>query len=420
MHTSAAIIIQKNWRGYACREMVLRAKGWEAPSLVKMREKKKSAKLQLRQGSLRIEEVLDVYELLTKLGEGNYACVWKARERRTNAVFAMKVVDKNKLKSHLEREMLQVEILLLKQLDHPNLIKCYNVMETYTQFYIALTLFDGEDLFSAVSQSGSFTEADARNILKQTLIALKYLHGLNIAHRDIKPENILVDKAFSKISLCDFGLAKVMTTELEVIICGTPSYMAPEVVALSFNECAPGYGKEVDMWALGVVLYISLCGYPPFVSIHRDEIELFQKILAAAYSFHVDHWTGVSDAAKDMINMLLSVDIKARLCPDRALKHPWMKVPQIVINSNRRLSMRDIANTAIVTENHFPDAPVAHHFLKAPSSVVEGEANVALNARPGTPTYGRLGQSPLTFTRPISAKDKFSVRVRKLQSDSSK
>ena len=164
----------------------------------------------MRQGSLRIEEVLDVYELLTKLGEGNYACVWKARERKTNAVFAMKVVDKNKLKSHLEREMLQVEILLLKQLDHPNLIKCYNVMETYTQFYIALTLFDGEDLFSAVSQSGSFTEADARNILKQTLIALKYLHGLNIAHRDIKPENILVDKAFSKISLCDFGLAKVV------------------------------------------------------------------------------------------------------------------------------------------------------------------------------------------------------------------
>lgn len=179
---------------------------------------------------------------------------------------------------------------------------------------------EGGELFYKIVDIGSFTEARASSIVKQILEGVKYLHEAGIAHRDLKPENILCKGSDDDmvIKIADFGLSKTFDEGSHLTTaCGTPDYAAPEVINM-----AGEYGKEVDLWAVGVITYVLLCGYAPFFS--ESQQELFDQISNADYTFPEEEWDSISDSAKDFIKKLLVVDPKERMTAEQALQHEWI------------------------------------------------------------------------------------------------
>ncbi|XP_037677033.1 calcium/calmodulin-dependent protein kinase type 1B isoform X6 [Choloepus didactylus] len=174
------------------------------------------------------------------------------------------------------------------------------------------------ELFDRIMERGSYTEKDASHLVGQVLGAVSYLHSLGIVHRDLKPENLLYATPFedSKIMVSDFGLSKIQAGNMLGTACGTPGYVAPELL-----EQKP-YGKAVDMWALGVISYILLCGYPPFYD--ESDPELFSQILRASYEFDSPFWDDISESAKDFIRHLLERDPQKRFTCQQALQHLWI------------------------------------------------------------------------------------------------
>ena len=177
----------------------------------------------------------------------------------------------------------------------------------------------GGELFDEIVGRGKYDEADASRIIHKILGAVVYLHDLGIAHRDLKPENILLsDRTINaKIMISDFGLSKIFhEDEVMKTACGTPGYVAPEVLKRQ------GYGKEVDLWSLGVIAFILLCGYPPFYD--KNNVELFRLIIAGKFSFEKPWWDKISESAKDFIKHLLLLNPSARSTAREALDHPWI------------------------------------------------------------------------------------------------
>jgi len=176
----------------------------------------------------------------------------------------------------------------------------------------------GGELFDKIVELGSYSEKDAANLVAKMVSAIDYLHELGIAHRDLKPENLLLrDKdSISEVKLADFGLSKIVSQQVMMTACGTPGYVAPEVLL------AKGYGPEVDMWSIGVITYILLCGFPPF---YNEKLQLlFEQIMKADYDFPVDYWSDISEDAKDFIRKLLVVEPKKRMTGKEALQHKWL------------------------------------------------------------------------------------------------
>lgn len=209
--------------------------------------------------------------------------------------------------------------MILSQIDHPNIVKCREVFEDTDHIYIVLDLLSGGELFHRVVDKRVFTEKDAADILRPIIDAIRYCHDLDVAHRDLKLENILYeskdDDAMVKIT--DFSLAKIIPDNVFAITaCGTPGYVAPEILEGS------GYGKEVDYWSIGVILYTLLWGLPPFNEDQNND--LFDKIKSADYYFPSPEFDHVSDLAKDLISKLLVTDPDKRLDADEILEHPWM------------------------------------------------------------------------------------------------
>jgi len=174
-------------------------------------------------------------------------------------------------------------------------------------------------LFDRIVGKGSYKEKDAAFLIKQLVESLAYLHAKDIVHRDLKPENLLLKSKDDDtvIKLADFGLSKIVGQEVMMqTACGTPGYVAPEVLK------ATGYGKEVDMWSVGVITYILLCGFPPF---YQDNIPLlFESIMTADYDYPAEYWDHISDSAIDFIDSLLVVNPKKRLTAEQALQHKWL------------------------------------------------------------------------------------------------
>jgi serine/threonine protein kinase len=221
--------------------------------------------------------------------------------------------------------MLQTEVDILHSCDHPNVVRLHEVYETDEHYYIIMELIKGGELFDKIVQLQSYSERDASRLIHQIVSALDHLHERSIVHRDLKPENLLLanDSIDSPVLLADFGLSKVIdpANPLNVPV-GTPGYVAPEVVQCLDDE-SKCYGLEVDMWAVGVVMYILLCGYPPFYA--EDDDEVFDQILAGDFEYPSPHWDSISSEAKDLINKLLVVDPTKRMKAEEALKHPWLK-----------------------------------------------------------------------------------------------
>ncbi|XP_030049932.1 calcium/calmodulin-dependent protein kinase type 1B isoform X2 [Microcaecilia unicolor] len=210
---------------------------------------------------------------------------------------------------------LYLKITLIK---HQNIVTLEDIYESPTQLYLVMELVTGGELFDRIIERGYYTEKDASQLIKQVLDAVQYLHDRGIVHRDLKPENLLYATPFedSKIMISDFGLSKIEDSGVMATACGTPGYVAPELL-----EQKP-YGKAVDIWAMGVISYILLCGYPPFYD--ENDSELFNQILKAEYEFDSPYWDDISDSAKDFIRHLLERDPAKRLSCEQALQHPWI------------------------------------------------------------------------------------------------
>lgn len=260
------------------------------------------------------------YVLGRKLGSGSYSTVREATHVRSGERVAVKVVTKAALTQE-DLDALYVEVDVLRKLDHPNVVKLKAFYADDVHFYLAMENMKGGELLRQIELRTRFTEAEARDVVVTLLKAIRYCHGNGVVHRDLKPENILLttrgDDAI--IKLADFGFAHTFTMgESHLTTClGTPGYVAPEIITKQ------KYGPAVDIWSMGVIFYILLCGYPPFLADTRAA--LFRSIIRGRYEFHEDAWGEVSTEAKDFISKMLVVDPKKRATPLFLLQHPWIK-----------------------------------------------------------------------------------------------
>lgn len=260
----------------------------------------------------------DRYDIGQVIGEGNFALVKECIDKSTGRRFALKIIDKSKCKGK-EHTVLN-EVSILRRVKHTNIVQLVEDIDRPSALYLVMELVKGGDLFDAISTATKYTEKDASGMVYNLASALKYLHSLSIVHRDIKPENILVcdhGDGSTSLKLGDFGLA-TETDEVLFTVCGTPTYVAPEVLA------EIGYGSKADVWSSGVITYILLCGFPPFVSPTENQDELFDQILSGKLEFPSPFWDHVSDAAKEMIVGMLEVDPDKRLSAASVLDHPWV------------------------------------------------------------------------------------------------
>jgi len=217
-------------------------------------------------------------------------------------------------------QMIENELSILKTLNHPNIINLISELVTPTDVYIITDLVSGGDLFEAIARSTNFSDRDIRSMTKKLASALAYLHGMDIVHRDVKPENLLVefdsDGRVLHLKLADFGLSQKVNEPM-YMICGTHAYVAPEMLTEN------GYGVKIDVWAAGVILYILLCGFPPFVSENDDQQALLEDILKGTYGFPEPYWDNVSVEAKDLVSSMLQSNPSLRFSAEDVLDHQW-------------------------------------------------------------------------------------------------
>merc|ERR1712079_305269 len=291
----------------------------------KTKEKpKEEAKVQ------RTPTVEDKYDMKDVLGTGAFSQVRLAECREDGHMYAIKIIDKKALKG--KEDSLENEIRVLKRLDHRNVVKLLEAYESRTCVYLVMELVTGGELFDRIVEKGSYSEKDAADLIKQVLSAVAYMHEEGVVHRDLKPENLLYysPDPDSKIMISDFGLSKMEESGVMATACGTPGYVAPEVLAQK------PYGKAVDVWSIGVISYILLCGYPPFYD--ENDANLFAQILKGEFEFDSPYWDDISHEAKEFIRKLMSVDVDKRLNCEEALEHCWITGKQSERNIHATVS----------------------------------------------------------------------------------
>jgi len=262
-------------------------------------------------------QVADDYEFGETLGTGNFSKVILGTHKRTGEKFAIKVIERKEV----DGSRLKTEVEIMKKVNHPNIISLKEVYDSDpTKLYLVMELVTGGELFNKIVEIGSYSEKIAKGLVKQIVSAVKYLHDLNIAHRDIKPTNLLLASPNSNvIKLADFGLSKILGPDsMMQTACGTPIFVAPEVLN------GEGYDKSVDCWGIGIIMYILLCGYPPFFDDGENMAALFEQIMSGSFEFADPYWTDISSEAKDLIEHLLVVDPSKRFTAAKCLEHPWL------------------------------------------------------------------------------------------------
>lgn len=265
------------------------------------------------------DELSNHYKAVEKIGTGSFGKVYKVIHLKTGQERALKVINKNIIKYQDDEKQFLKEIELLSQLDHPNIIKVYEYFVENNNYYVVQELCKGGELYEQIYQIDSFTEKSAASIIKQLFSAVYYLHSLNIVHRDLKPENIMLESTSSddfSIKLIDFGTANYFSEDkLLTQKVGTSLYIAPEVVMKKYNQ-------KCDIWSCGVILFILLCGYPPFDGDTDDDI--MDCVVKDPVLYDEPEWENISKEAIDFLKKLLTKDYKKRLSAEDCLREEWI------------------------------------------------------------------------------------------------
>jgi len=274
----------------------------------------------------------DNYELKEELGKGAFSVVKRCVQRHTGLEFAAKIINTKKLSAR-DFQKLEREARICRKLQHPNIVRLHDSIQEESFHYLVFDLVTGGELFEDIVAREFYSEADASHCIQQILESVNHCHSNGVVHRDLKPENlILSEKPKSQpenlllaskskgaaVKLADFGLAIEVQGDQQAWFgfAGTPGYLSPEVLKKE------PYGKPVDIWACGVILYILLVGYPPFWD--EDQHRLYAQIKAGAYDYPSPEWDTVTPEAKNLINQMLTVNPAKRIRAEEALKHPWI------------------------------------------------------------------------------------------------
>ncbi|CAK1553736.1 unnamed protein product [Leptosia nina] len=261
----------------------------------------------------------DNYELKEELGKGAFSIVRRAVQKSTGYEFAAKIINTKKLSAR-DFQKLEREARICRKLQHPNIVRLHDSIQEEHFHYLVFDLVTGGELFEDIVAREFYSEADASHCIQQILESVHHCHHNGVVHRDLKPENLLLASKVkgAAVKLADFGLAIEVQGDQQAWFgfAGTPGYLSPEVLKKE------PYGKPVDIWACGVILYILLVGYPPFWD--EDQHRLYGQIKAGAYDYPSPEWDTVTPEAKSLINQMLTVNPSKRITASEALKHPWI------------------------------------------------------------------------------------------------
>ncbi|XP_075063366.1 calcium/calmodulin-dependent protein kinase type II subunit beta isoform X5 [Lithobates pipiens] len=261
----------------------------------------------------------DEYQLYEEIGKGAFSVVRRCVKLCTGHEYAAKIINTKKLSAR-DHQKLEREARICRLLKHPNIVRLHDSISEEGFHYLIFDLVTGGELFEDIVAREYYSEADASHCIQQILEAVLHCHQMGVVHRDLKPENLLLASKCkgAAVKLADFGLAIEVQGEQQAWFgfAGTPGYLSPEVLRKE------AYGKPVDIWACGVILYILLVGYPPFWD--EDQHKLYQQIKAGAYDFPSPEWDTVTPEAKNLINQMLTINPAKRITAHEALKHPWV------------------------------------------------------------------------------------------------
>lgn len=305
------------------------------------------------------------YDQGPSLGVGAFAKVFLGRHKATSAGYAIKKIDRAKM-IWGERDALADEVNSLMAVRHgPYIVQLYEVYEEKHYCYLVTELMKGGELFERILEQKVLTEADARVCTTCILKALEYMHENRVAHRDLKPENLLlIEKDGLELKLADFGFAKKVKVHNGLrTLCGTPGYLAPEIL-----ERWPAYDTKCDLWSVGVILFLMLGGYLPFED--DDEDKVFERTRNGEYDFHPAYWKPISQPAKNLITKFLTINPNRRYSATEALKHEWFKMkpeetmPDVKAKVKAASRSQQKENTAPKTKKAIAAAPTDPHKMQ--------------------------------------------------------
>ena len=297
------------------------------------------------------EPVANYYSIVKDLGHGSYGQVKKVKHKQLNEIRAMKITNKKSDSS-------KYEIEILRKISHPNITNIFEIFADSKKYYVIMEFLEGGELFEAITSIGSFTEASACKVMKQILSAVYYLHSNHIVHRDLKPENIMLTQKPKngnyQIKLIDFGTAKIFKPGKKMNkFIGTSYYIAPEVLKERYDE-------KCDVWSCGVILFILLCGYPPFNG--NTNVDIFHAIQNQNPIFGGEEWEDITPEAKELIKLMLKKNPNERLTAEMCLRHKWFKMLDDFDRNKNSQKFKQIQINAIqhmsqfVNENRFKQA----------------------------------------------------------------
>ncbi|XP_051751682.1 calcium/calmodulin-dependent protein kinase (CaM kinase) II beta 1 isoform X20 [Ctenopharyngodon idella] len=349
----------------------------------------------------------DEYQLYEELGKGAFSVVRRCVKLSTGQEYAAKIINTKKLSAR-DHQKLEREARICRLLKHPNIVRLHDSISEEGFHYLLFDLVTGGELFEDIVAREYYSEADASHCIQQILEAVLHCHQMGVVHRDLKPENLLLASKCKNaaVKLADFGLAIEVQGDQQAWFgfAGTPGYLSPEVLRKE------AYGKPVDIWACGVILYILLVGYPPFWD--EDQHKLYQQIKAGAYDFPSPEWDTVTPEAKNLINQMLTINPAKRITAQEALKHPWVcqrstvasmmhrqETVECLKKFNARRKLKGAILTTMLVSRNFS---VGSRQTTAPASVTAAAAAVAAAA--GT-TAGLVEQAKSLLNKKADVKE---------------
>ncbi|XP_076181264.1 phosphorylase kinase gamma isoform X2 [Ptiloglossa arizonensis] len=308
------------------------------------------------------------YEPKEILGRGVSSTVRRCIEKETGIEYAAKIIDisneTNEDGNTMKDATLQEVHILRRVAGHPYIIELHDVFESSTFIFLIFEICKNGELFDYLTTVVTLSEKKTRYIMRQVFEGVQHIHNQGIVHRDLKPENILLDDNLN-VKITDFGFARVLNIEDKLYdLCGTPGYLAPEVLKCNMFENAEGYGYEVDIWACGVIMFTLLVGCPPFW--HRKQMVMLRNIMEGKYSFTSPEWADITEAPKDLIRKLLVVEPKKRISIKEALEHSFFHTVELKaksFNARKRFQLAIICVRAVIRikQLHITPEPLSTH-----------------------------------------------------------